>query len=302
MAKKRSPNFGEGFSSGFNQMAHDVMLQTLREMAAEPERQQRMTLNARADTRATEQQKNESPFLTDSEQKALETLYEKPAGSFQGVRRNLLDSILPRTYTDVETGRVTQVGPRGKALPPAPVAVDPETGATVQMPRGGRVVTSPGTGQAKATLSTLNSFERTFAEYNNLLEKLPSGRIAGASADLLNRYTGAFKEAKAARALEGVMTPMAARVLGGDVGNLNEQEQKRAQDAVKFLNGTVEERKQGAQILLGLIRDKRAAATQQLSPGIFKKGQKGGVAEASPLEQMSDDELRRMLGVPKGGQ
>lgn len=275
MPKKKSMGFGEGVQSTFAQTAHDVMMQTLREMAAQPEQESQMRLR---DAQIKHLETDDT--LNPREQAALESAYKLPQGSLTGVRRQVVGDLLPKSATDLGTGRVTVLGPGGRVAQPAPVAIDANTGEQVALPRGARVVTNPGTAENQRQTGIIQSFKSTFGKYSELLDKIPSGRILGGGADLLNKYTGAFPEAKAARALEGVMTPMAARILGGDVGNLNENEQTRVRDAVSFMSGTLKERKQGAEILLSLLSEKEKGLADR-GLGMFKKPAQAKQASAS---------------------
>mgnify|MGYP001559209637 CR=1 FL=1 len=166
----------------------------------------------------------------------------------EGVDRRLVTHLLPTTFLHAESGR------------------------TVQAPKGTKVVEAPAAREAAATLSKLNSFDSAFKEYLALVAKSPSGRYTGNLAVFVNKNSPFFPEIRTAKSIEGVLAPMAARVIGGDVGNLNQQEQVQARQAIEMLGRTPEEQRQGARIMLGLIASKRQEMQRLQVPGMFREG------------------------------
>ena len=294
MAKKDQPqNFGEGFAAGFQPMFRAATLQSLHEILSNPPDEREAKLeHVKAQTNLENKQASQieaggKDQLNPQEQLALEKIHNLAPGALKGVRRQIIQDLLPRSYYDPATGQVIKTDARARLLPPAPVAIDQNTGAAVSLPRGAKVISSPGSANAQNMLSKINSFDETFAEYVKILDTIPSGRILGAGADLLNKYTGMFPQIKGARALEGLMTPMAARVIGGDVGNLSELEQKQTRDAVKLMDGTIDERKRGISLLRGILKSKRSEMKSIATPGMFRN--QGQPAQQSTQEKPQQD-------------
>ena len=185
---------------------------------------------------------------------------------FQSTPAGAMGGMVPGGGYDFLTGPggiqyvPTKYGPR--FVPPEPIAINPSTGEQIVLPRGGKFVEPSGSAAAKLTLSKINAFAKSINELEQVLSTVPSGRIAGGGAKVLNTYTGIFPQVRTSESLSGLMTPMATRLIGGDVGNLSETEQKAARTALHLTNATTEERKQVIGLLRTLLKDKEKEAKQ----------------------------------------
>ena len=128
-------------------------------------------------------------------------------------------------------------------------------------------------------VGALDKLEKVFAS-------VPSGRVVGRGAELINKLTGLFPQVREANALINALIPQTARFIGGDVGNLNENEQERAAVALQLIDGTLEERRRGLTLLQGLAGDVISRERRRLS---FPSGAEG----ASSFDARS--EARRVL-------
>lgn len=147
------------------------------------------------------------------------------------------------------------------------------TGAVELMPPRTKFVTPPGAADAQRMLGRADQFLGTIKMAEDALAKVPSGRLVGNAVDFWNYATGNLPDVAEARGLIETMPSLAARIIGGDVGNLNENEQARAAKIAPKLSGTMEERARAIKnmrTLLGEIRQRQAnilggsAAQQQV--------------------------------------
>lgn len=186
----------------------------------------------------------------------------------------------------------SKYGPRYQMVPPQPIAINPNTGEQVSMPRGAKIVEPSGAKDAKVTLSKVQGFTNALDEFEQILSKVPAGRIMGGLARLSSKVTGYPAEVRTAESLGGLMVPMATRIIGGDVGNLSETEQKAANRALMLANGTIEERKQSITLLRKLLQDKKIAAEKIISGGGNMWGRSGTAEGKGVGEQQGREENR----------
>lgn len=181
------------------------------------------------------------------------------------------------TYTDPATGQQFYQVPTGRSgyiktgvIPPAPVAINPATGEAMELPRGGKVVSPPGSADAVALKGKLSDFRTSIGELEALVNSTPSGRLAGNGAYYINKFTGLFPEVKTASSVGQLLVPMATRVLGGDVGNLSMTEQIAAKQLMQLQGATPEERRQAFAVLKALTERKQGIAERLIKGGMFK--------------------------------
>lgn len=186
----------------------------------------------------------------------------------------------------------SKYGPRYQMVPPQPIAINPNTGEQISMPRGAKIVEPSGAKDAKVTLSKVQGFTNALDEFEQILSKVPAGRIMGGLARLSSKVTGYPAEVRTAESLGGLMVPMATRIIGGDVGNLSETEQKAATRALMLANGTIEERKQSIELLRKLLQDKKIMAEKIISGGGNMWGRSGTAEGKGVGEQQGREENR----------
>ena len=122
------------------------------------------------------------------------------------------------------------------------------------------------------------------------MEKLPTGRVAGRGAVLWNKLTGRMPEVGTFQSVHGAAVPIFARVIGSEVGNLNEFEQKRAADINPNLIKTKEELSNMIGFTRKVLERQKQQAAKTMHGGMFG----GGVLNQAPAE---DDPLAE-FGMP----
>ncbi len=196
------------------------------------------------------------------QQQSLTGLREAQAGMMAGGEEGGAPE--PTIITDKEGRQIlaypTPQGYRYRELTPTPISVNPITGEQTALPRGARMYVPPGAAKGQETLTKIDGLEASLGMVEDLYKTIPSGRISGNTAKVLNKFTGLYPEVRTAETAGGILVPMVTRVIGGDVGNLNEQEQKAAKQALLLADGTKQERAQAFGILKSLISDKRRQA------------------------------------------
>lgn len=215
-------------------------------------RQQEQYSNAMSLMLLRDKLRDEDRFLNDVEVRQLSDLTGYNSATLKGIRSRELSRILPKPIFNPVTGEVTILDPRTQiATPPG------GTDALQKISKG------------EAYLSALEKLEQVFST-------VPSGRIVGRGGELINTLTGRFPQVREAKALINALIPQTARFIGGDVGNLNENEQERAAVALQLIDGTVEERRRGLALLRGLTHDVLGRERQKLSFGSGAKDSGGG--------------------------
>ena len=187
----------------------------------------------------------------------------------------------------------TKYGP--KFVPPEPIAINPNTGEQITLPRGGKIVEPSGSKDAKSVLSKVQGFTSAIDELETVLTKIPSGRVMGGLAKLSSKITGYPAEVRTAESLGGLMVPMATRIIGGDVGNLSETEQQAARKALELSSGTTEERKQAIALLRGLLANKKVEAEKIIQGGNTMWGNGQSPITAQPEIALSPEKAQRLM-------
>lgn len=118
-----------------------------------------------------------------------------------------------------------------------------------------------GTASAKLQdhLAQLSSIESNLAEYEELLTKVPGGRIGGTA----SKVAGAIEmndEARAATGMENTLAGLVARVINREVGVMTDQDIERAKTMIPKILDNKDERKLKFDIIRRLIADRRRAA------------------------------------------
>lgn len=217
------------------------------------------------------QMRDTDRLLTKEEISFVESQRPELKGRLGNIRASLLQSILPQNV------------------------INPITGESVQAPKGTRFLAPPGAARAQEGISGLNQFLQTLNLAETALTKVPAGRIGGSLTDFTNRLTGAFPEAAEARSLLNAMPSLAARILSGEVGNLNEQEQARAAQLIPKLSGTATERANSLRNLKTLLQS--AVARQQK----IVRGGMGGQDQTGEQSLSGDEQANKIKRAYQDG-
>ena len=121
------------------------------------------------------------------------------------------------------------------------VAINPITGENVAIPKGVRFVTPPGAADAQKNVRTAENLLNILEIQERKMASLPRGRAYGRGAVLMNKLTGMNPHVGVFQGIHEATIPVFSRVIGGDVGNLAEQEQIRAAKINPSLVQTPEE-------------------------------------------------------------
>lgn len=160
-------------------------------------------------------------------------------------------------------------------------AINPATGEMVEVPHTGFSVTPPGAADAQKQLSALGTIENIVDMQLKKLDKLPQGRVYGRMAKGWNALTGYMPDVGEFEAIHEALIPQFTRVIGGDVGNLTEQEQRRGAEINPNMVRTPEEARKIANFLKDVIKVRKGAQQKILGGGLFPSGKSGGI----PLPQ-----------------
>lgn len=161
---------------------------------------------------------------------------------------------------------------RNEANRESPVQViNPITGEIADTPRGSRFVTPPGASEAAKMIDKIKGL-RSISEIQKLkAENLPKGRIFGRGAIAINKLTGQFPEVGAFQSIYEATLPVYSRIIGGDVGNLAEQEQQRAAKINPNLIQTKEEMVELIDFVQDVLKAREKQAEKRLSGGFFSQ-------------------------------
>lgn len=197
---------------------------------------------------------------------------EKDRQTGFGLEREKLDAL--KQYRD-------KLGDRGTT------AINPITGEVTEIPKGARVVAPPGAADAAKNLRTAENLLNILDLQEKRSKGLPRGRAYGRGTNLLNRVTGMYPDAGVFQSIHEATIPVFSRVVGGEVGNLAEQEQTRAAKINPNLTQTPEEMEQIIAFTREILRSKMEANRRAMSGGMFG-GMFGGGPTAAPA---NDDPL-----------
>lgn len=135
---------------------------------------------------------------------------------------------------------------------------NPVDGRMVMVPRGSRISAPPGASAAQSKVSSARNLLAVLDMQAKKIDDLPTGRAYGAGSKFLNKWTGMMPDVGVFEAIHGATTPIFARVVSNEVGNLNEQEQLRAKEINPTLVKTTAE-------LKGMIAFSRNVLRRQIA-------------------------------------
>ena len=135
-------------------------------------------------------------------------------------------------------------------------------------------------GAAKTTeqINKLNALESNLRQYENLILRVPGGRIGG-TISKGKALVEMSPEARTVGGLENTLTGLIARIIGGEVGVLTDQDIARAKAMLPQILDNPQERKLKFDMLKQLISERRQAFSGQ------------GMTGEKSFEEMTDEEL-----------
>lgn len=235
--------------------------------------------------RLRDEDMNISPEAAQNIEDAYEGKMPGLAKKITGLRGSIAAMMLPTAEANTVSGSVDLLPPRTK------------------------FVTPPGAADAQKMLGRADQFMATIKMAEDALAQVPSGRLAGNAADFWNYATGNLPKVAEARGIIDTMPALAARIIGGDVGNLNENEQARAAKIAPKLSGTMQERAVAIKNMRTLLKDIRDRQAAILSGGAARQEEEPidlstplGVKKAYQRKKITESQARVLvigLGVPK---
>lgn len=176
-------------------------------------------------------------------------------------------------------------------------AINPITGEVTTIPKGARIVTPPGAADSAKNLRTAENLLNILDLQEKRSKGLPRGRAYGRGTNILNKLTGWNPDAGVFQSIHEATIPVFSRVIGGEVGNLAEQEQTRAAKINPNLTQTPEEMEQiiafTREILQGKMELNRRAMSGGMFPGGNAVGEGGAPQGFTPAKAARLEELRR---------
>lgn len=166
-------------------------------------------------------------------------------------------------------------------------AINPITGEVRTIPKGARIVTPPGAADAAKNLRTAENLLNILGVQEKKAKSLPRGRAYGRATNLLNKVTGWNPDAGVFQSIHEATIPVFSRVVGGEVGNLAEQEQARAAKINPNLVQTPEEMEQIIAFTREILNSKMEANRRAMSGGMFSGGPTAAPADDDPLGILS---------------
>ena len=148
-------------------------------------------------------------------------------------------------------------------------AINPITGETTSVPKGARFVTPPGAVDAQKNIRTAENLLNILDMQERKMGELPKGRAYGRAAVLANKLTGYRPDVGVFQGIHEATIPVFSRVVGGDVGNLAEQEQARAAKINPSLIQTPEEMKGVINFTRDVLKNKLEYNRQMIRGGMY---------------------------------